>query len=386
MSGAVVAGPRWPRVVFLDVDGVLNHPGTYADRGRWARPRQRQLEVPTAPECVARLNEIVRRTGAVVVISSSWRKFARFDSLGPALLRRGVVAEIVGETPDLSRDEALAARIAPGRVQRGHEIDAWLRDHQIDGGRPAYVILDDCDDMAHLAGCLVQTDPVTGLDEADVAIAVAVLTGVRPPTLADVFGFGKGPTIPVGPPGQIGQLFSEVGAVDRRAATLALLDATAGPASAGPARSGAVGWTTQRISDHWRAEIRARFEAQNAAFRAKDEAGIARLSAGQRAERVAIPHLAVGDSSIWEIYQATDVSVDDSRARVVLPIGCGPVIGWTPTIDVLSMFDGARVSWSRAFVSAEVVYGAPRVVLTIFLVDYWDDELDRGRQQEVGGS
>ncbi len=54
------------RVLFLDVDGVLNrtgyHPGTSVGLRSW-------IEAPLA----ARLSEVLRVTGAQIVMSSDWR-------------------------------------------------------------------------------------------------------------------------------------------------------------------------------------------------------------------------------------------------------------------------------------------------------------------------
>ncbi len=50
------------RVVVLDIDGVLNNPDCF-DMGR----------ALVDPACVGRLNVIVQRTKAVLVITSTWR-------------------------------------------------------------------------------------------------------------------------------------------------------------------------------------------------------------------------------------------------------------------------------------------------------------------------
>jgi HAD domain in Swiss Army Knife RNA repair proteins len=177
------------RVLFLDIDGVLNNPGTYGgDNGVYRRDRDTMdpderaalLQVPIAPECMARLNQIIARTGAVIVISSSWRLFARWEDLGPALVRYGLVGQVIGETPDLVNDPVWleAWRTREGapfeyeRLERGMEIAEWLKARaDVD----SYAILDDCSDMAHLKSNLVLCDPVIGLDDPDVERAVWML-------------------------------------------------------------------------------------------------------------------------------------------------------------------------------------------------------------------
>jgi hypothetical protein len=161
------------RVIFLDIDGVLNHPGRYGD-GSWKQePKDGPLRVPVEPACMTRLNRLITETSAGVVISSSWRLFARFEDLGPALQRYGLVGDVIGETPDLVNDPVWleAWRTRDGapftyeHMERGWEIREWLAAHP---EVTEFAILDDCSDMAELRPWLVLTDAVTGLDDPDV--------------------------------------------------------------------------------------------------------------------------------------------------------------------------------------------------------------------------
>lgn len=157
------------KVIFLDIDGVLNHCSTPP-----AVPRAGEsLPIPIAPECMACLNRLIAETGAKVVISSSWRKFAGWQDLGPALVRHGLVADVIDETPDLVNDPVWLERwrareggpFMYERLERGWEIREWLTTHP---EVAEFVILDDCSDMAELKPWLVLTDPDTGLDDPDV--------------------------------------------------------------------------------------------------------------------------------------------------------------------------------------------------------------------------
>lgn len=204
------------RVVFLDIDGVLNHCDTPSGLATDTEP----LPIPIAPECMARLNRLIDETGAKVVISSSWRKFARWQDLGPALVRHGLAADVIGETPDLVNDPVWLDRWrtregAPftyERLERGWEIREWLARfadgfcmcghdsayHEVsiaechyndtlsgaggclcrkfDGAPLAgFVILDDCSDMDELEPWLVLTDATVGLDDPDVERAKFLL-------------------------------------------------------------------------------------------------------------------------------------------------------------------------------------------------------------------
>jgi HAD domain in Swiss Army Knife RNA repair proteins len=161
------------RVIFLDIDGVLNseaflltldaqHRGLGPHEGCECYRLERQID----HRAVARLNHLITETAAKIVISSSWRRLLDPPELRRVLGDHGLVGEIIGETPNLSEDPALY------RIRRGHEIDAWLRDHpEVD----CFVILDDGGDMAMHMNRLVQTDAQEGLRDEDVDLAIRVM-------------------------------------------------------------------------------------------------------------------------------------------------------------------------------------------------------------------
>ena len=92
------------RIVFLDIDGVINRCDTYSSGAPWRHEDTGVLRIPVEPVCMVRLNRLIAETGAKVVISSSWRLFAKWEELAPALARYGLVGEVIGETPDLVND------------------------------------------------------------------------------------------------------------------------------------------------------------------------------------------------------------------------------------------------------------------------------------------
>lgn len=191
------------KVVFLDVDGVLNHPGTYGPDAPWRRADERvAIRIPVEPDCVARLNRLLAVTGARVVISSSWRLFARWEDLGPALVQHGLVGEVVGETPDLVNDPVWldawrnreGAPLEHERLERGMEVAEWLSSHP---EVSSFVILDDCRDMWRLEHRLVLVDSVTGLDDPDVERAQQLLDQpCTPAEKAGVLGALSSSTLP----------------------------------------------------------------------------------------------------------------------------------------------------------------------------------------------
>lgn len=174
-------------VIFLDIDGVLNSEAFL----RKLDDRHRQLGHANACECfrfehqidrdtVARLNRLIAETHAKIVVSSSWRKLLDPPELHRVLVEHGLIAEIIGETPDGHLDcEMLAVYGHIDRVFRGHEIDLWLRRHpEVE----RFVILDDGSDMEMHTNRLVQTDWQEGLldDHVDLAIRVLAWDGKTP--------------------------------------------------------------------------------------------------------------------------------------------------------------------------------------------------------------
>lgn len=139
------------KVIFLDVDGVLN---------RWGSGQ------PFDQELVDELSRVVRLSGASVCVSSTWRKLETHRERLFGVLE-GIGAPVVGCTPDLGA----AGDDGSLYVERGDEIQAWLNGHP---EVSKFVILDDNDDMAHLAHRLVLTNGYTGLtrDKGDEVLAM----------------------------------------------------------------------------------------------------------------------------------------------------------------------------------------------------------------------
>jgi hypothetical protein len=105
------------KVIFLDIDGVLNCTKTR---------NPRKLPYVVDPRLLRRFKRLLDRTGAKVVLSSTWR----YDPAGLFSARRAGIP-FIGTTPDL-----------PKRPRRD-EILAWLADHP---RVKRYAIIDDEDD------------------------------------------------------------------------------------------------------------------------------------------------------------------------------------------------------------------------------------------------
>lgn len=131
------------RVLFLDIDGVLNRVGYSPDESVGLRS---WIE----PELAARLSELLRAIDARIVLASDWRKGRTLDHLGDELVAAGIEGSLLGVTPVLGRE-------------RWREIDAWMREHDVPAEH--VVIVDDGYDMGALAGRFVRCSPLRGLDE-----------------------------------------------------------------------------------------------------------------------------------------------------------------------------------------------------------------------------
>lgn len=119
------------KVLFLDIDGVLNHQNT-KDRVCGF--------VGLDPELIAIFNKIVDAVPDLkIVVSSTWRKsvmpgvYHNFDELKALLAKRGLKGEIIGRTPDFAHIGG----------HRGSEIGNWLVGHP---EVTHYAILDDDSD------------------------------------------------------------------------------------------------------------------------------------------------------------------------------------------------------------------------------------------------
>lgn len=129
------------RVIFLDIDGVLNAEGS---------PGGLQSDK------VMRLKRIIEETGAEIVLSSTWRTEPDLVHRVEVMLDK-IGGRLLDQTPVIG-DHCFA-------TARGQEIKAWLDDP--DKPLPeTFVILDDDPDMSLLGGHLVLTETHEGLTDA----------------------------------------------------------------------------------------------------------------------------------------------------------------------------------------------------------------------------
>lgn len=132
------------KILFLDFDGVLATDNYYdklcfanlKTKDSWGRFFD--------PICCNYLQDVVSKTDASLVITSSWRNYLSCFQLILMWNLRGLPGKIIGITPKYS-------------IHRGIEINAWLSHHKDVSN---YVIIDDMDYLqfeaehhSHLVTC-----------------------------------------------------------------------------------------------------------------------------------------------------------------------------------------------------------------------------------------
>lgn len=159
------------KVVFLDIDGVLNTKWWYTQMDR-NTPKDK-YGYAFDPNAVANLKKIIDETGADIVISSSWKSFG-ISELEDMWQDRGLPGKLIGITPNsVSNEMLLNADLDHMELFhiRGLEIKEWLYKH----GKKVnhYVIIDDVDDfLIEQQSHFVQTDPEVGITEEDADMAI----------------------------------------------------------------------------------------------------------------------------------------------------------------------------------------------------------------------
>ena len=148
------------KVLFLDIDGVLNN---WPTNKRWSEQGKYILQIDE--ECIARVNRIVKETTCKVVISSIWRHnkrdFPTLEDLAAYFKKFGATFDLFDETP---RDK---------NEIRGKEIQMWLDKNP---GVESIVILDDDGGMGLFIPYWVKTSMETGITEGHVNQAVLLLS------------------------------------------------------------------------------------------------------------------------------------------------------------------------------------------------------------------
>jgi hypothetical protein len=148
------------KIIFLDIDGVLNDHAFDGDAG----------SSTILPGCVQRLNEILRKTEACIVLTSAWRYMilqkamtvVGFDHL---LRTHGVIKErLIGNT---CADEVIK--------ERHDQIRNWLAIHEGEIGE--WIAIDDLKLELDEDGWRFLHIDGFGITDEHVEIAIALLNG-----------------------------------------------------------------------------------------------------------------------------------------------------------------------------------------------------------------
>lgn len=149
--------------LFLDFDGVVNDWAAPSDEHNdaWLNHRADEPWRLLLPRLVAKVEYLATVTGAHIVISSTWRTLYTWADVIDFLRRQGLTAPLAGTTPEVG--------------SRGDDITEYLRRHP---DVTNYVVLDDDRDAGGIPDPtrFVCTDPATGITDADVERAIAILT------------------------------------------------------------------------------------------------------------------------------------------------------------------------------------------------------------------
>lgn len=138
------------KYLFLDIDGVLNHDEWF--ESQYYKSNRDHWKVSMFdPDCVERVNRILKETGARLVVSSSWRCMSDlkeiFEGVGlPTEFDVTPYADMIYSKDEYHEDSEV--------FWRGSEIKYYLERHP----HSSYVILDDdCDMLEEQQPCFINT-------------------------------------------------------------------------------------------------------------------------------------------------------------------------------------------------------------------------------------
>jgi len=165
------------KIIFLDIDGVLNsdiyfNSPAFKEESKgmsWEEIMLIAHHTHLDPVAIHIFNQLVNRSKAEVVLSSTWRLKYSIEALNNMLKDRGATFQINAVTP--KHPEYIGWSSFP--IPRGIEIQAYL--NSLDQKPESFVILDDVDNMVHLINYLILVDDYYGLTTENVEMALNIL-------------------------------------------------------------------------------------------------------------------------------------------------------------------------------------------------------------------
>ncbi|MBA9087292.1 phosphotransacetylase [Fontibacillus solani] len=140
------------KIIFLDIDGVIV-------TSRHFIQSKQYFGLEFDPVCAYFLKDILKRTDAQIVVSSSWREGRTLKQIQSIFESNGI-NEVIGITPVLEEEN------------REQEIQEFINSV---GNVECFVIIDDEEEMNQLKTHLISTDFRTGITEEIVEEVVARL-------------------------------------------------------------------------------------------------------------------------------------------------------------------------------------------------------------------
>jgi len=197
---------KYDKIIFLDIDGVLNSENWY--KKRYVMPEFKEYldnkkhmsdiqhdAWEFDPDAVARLNKIIKETGAKIVVSSVWRNMPNIKDI---LKDVGIIGEVVGITPTIWDLKHGKSNIEiKSHVPRGIEIQEWIYANYkeySDREDLKYVMIDDDCDI-YPSCYFVNTSWRTGLTDELAQKAIDILNvcshdNIRTEIETNVFPYG----------------------------------------------------------------------------------------------------------------------------------------------------------------------------------------------------
>ena len=157
------------KIIFLDVDGVLNNTSTQETFEEYYFVEDEKVEL---------LKQLVTRTNAKLVLSSTWREgwYARERIENPSKSFKSAIRVFEALEKKLSEYDLEFLSYTEDFGSRGEEIDLWLKNwkgEQVEN----FIILDDMypEDLKLYTERLVQTSESLGLTQEDIEKAINML-------------------------------------------------------------------------------------------------------------------------------------------------------------------------------------------------------------------
>lgn len=144
------------KIIFLDIDGVLNN-------------RKTQIPYGIDISCVDNFNYIIQKTNANIVLISSWR----YMIMQGEMKLKGF--EYLLRSHGVNCKDRLIGLTSPDEIfyERWYQVEHWIKhtENKID----SFVILDDYEDFPNYPQNYIQTDGYYGLTFEDAKKAVHIL-------------------------------------------------------------------------------------------------------------------------------------------------------------------------------------------------------------------